>query len=191
MTIETGADDDVPKPQNVERHIRDWLTEQGHDELVAWARLKFVQVSAGHAPDTHVKMEGSSADPASARRAMGLEDRENALIPGNTHAFVLTESQFFVVMLTGFKERVKQLWVESPSAGLTLHYLDAPMQRGHLVRYMALDVPEGRLAPNGKPATFVFDSFVHTTKGGTLGPFAEVSDTFIAAFGDRAHRFEP
>ena len=181
---------EMPKPQNVEHNIRDWLAENGHDDLVAWARLKLVQVDGGFAPGTHVSMEGSSASPGAASRAMGLGDRENALIPGYTHAFVLTGSEFFVVMLTAFKERVKQLWVESPSAGLSLYYLDAPMQRGHVVRYMGLDLPEGRLAPNGNPATFVFDSFVHTTKGGKKTPFVDVSDEFIAAFGDNAHRID-
>lgn len=99
----------MPKPQIVERHIRDWLKENGHDDLVAWARP---------------------------------------------------------------------------------YHLDAPMRRGHLVRYIALDLPEGRLAPNGKPATFVFDSFVHTTKGGKKTPLVDVSDAFIAAFGDSANCIE-
>ncbi len=181
----------MAKPEKVEQHLRDWLAAEGHDELVAWARVKLVQVDAGHAPGTMTSMTGISASPAWAREVMELEDRENALIPGYTHAFVLTTSELLVPILTGFKERPKELWVEAPAAGATLYHLDARAQRGHLVRYLALDLPGGRLAPNQKPAEFVLDSFVLQTKGGERTPFADTSDAFIAAFGDRAHRFEP
>jgi len=181
----------VPKPEKVEQHLRDWLAAEGHDELVAWARVKLGQVNVGHAPGTMTSMTATSASPAWAREVMGLGDRENALIPGYTYGFVLTRSKVLVPILSSLKERPKRLWVEAPAAGATLYHMDAPAQRGHLVRYLALDLPGGQLAPNSNPAEFVLDSFVHTTKGGERTPFVDVSDTFIAAFGDRAHRFEP
>jgi hypothetical protein len=179
------------KPRNIERHITEWLAANGHDELVAWARVAQVQVGGGYAPGTFVSMEASSASPRWAKEAMGFDDRENALILGYRHAFVLTRSRFFVLMLTLFKERPKRLWVEAPAANATLYHLDARAQRGHLVRYLALDLPDGRLAPNDKPATFVLDSFVLESKRGKRSPLADLSDAFIAAFGDRAHRVEP
>ena len=181
----------MAKPAKVESQIRAWLGENGHDELIAFARVKLVQVNAGTAPGTMTNMTGISASPDSARKAMGLEDRENVLIPGYTYAFVLTRSKFLALILSSVKERPKELWVESPADDATLYHLDAHARRGHLVRYLALDLPNGRLAPNGNPATFVLDSFVHTTKGGERTPFADASDAFIAAFGDRAHRFTP
>lgn len=181
----------MAKPAKVEGHIREWLAANGHDALVAWARVKLVQVNAGHAPGTMTSMTGISASPGWAREAMGLTDRENALIPGYTYAFVLTRSRFLVLILTSFKERPKELWVEAPAASATLYHLDAHAQRGHLVRYLALDLPGGRLAPNQKPAEFVLDSFVYAAKNGERTPFADTSDTFIAAFGARAQHFDP
>jgi hypothetical protein len=182
------------KPERMRRHIVDWLAENGHDELVAFARVKLVQISMPRRPHEGGPgySEVSSASPGWAKRAMGHGDRENALIAGYTHAFVLTRSQFLVPILTSFRERPKQLWVEAPAARATLFHLDAHAQRGHLVRYLALDLPGGRLAPNrAKPAEFVLDSFVLESKGGKRSPFADTSDAFIAAFGERAHRIDP
>lgn len=184
----------MPKPERMRSYIVDWLAENGHDELVAFARVKLVQIWMPRRPHEGGPgyLEARSASPGWARRVMGHGDRENALIPGYTHAFVLTRSQFLVPVLTAFRERPKRLWVEASAARATLFHLDARAPRGHLVRYLALDLPDGRLAPNrAKPAEFVLDSFVLESKGGKRSPFADTSDAFIAAFGDRAHRFDP
>ena len=111
--------------------------------------------------------------------------RESSTIFDTTYAYVVTPSRFLVLQLTGFKEQVKQLWVDSPVSGLTLHYVDVPAEHG-VFRHVALELPEGRLGPNDEPANFVHDSFKYTTTKGERGPFADVSDRFVAAFGQNA-----
>lgn len=175
---------DMPKPRKVENQVRAWISGQQDSGLVAWCRLRS-GVAIHTAPGSNRTNAWSVGSPGDAKAAMGFAGRESSTIFDTSYAYVLTESRFLVLELSGLKERVKQLWVHSPARGLILHYADVPAEHG-VFRHVALELPEGRLGPNDKPANFVHDSVRYTTKKGTRSPFADSSDSFVAAFGENA-----
>lgn len=172
----------VPKPEKIESHIREWLSGQQYGDLLAWCRLTRPVATTNTVTGPQTGTAWSVGGQSEAKAAMGFTGRESSTIFDTKYAYVLTPSTFLVLQLTGFKERVKELWIHSPAGGLTLHYVDQPAEHG-VFRNVALELPEGRLGPNDKPANFVHDLVRYTSKEGVRGPFADVSDRFVAAFG--------
>ena len=169
----------MPKPAKTEEHIRTWLAEQGDHDFVAYARCRHYTASMTSPGTSTQTLSASSADPRAAAAIVGRDLGDQSLVLGYTHAFIVTGSTFRVCRLTGFKERVKELVVEAPFASTTLRYLDARESHGHTVRYLIVDLGDGR---------WVIDSLGYLKRNGSRAPFADSCDAFIAAFGDRAER---
>lgn len=172
----------MAKPEKIEQYLREWLAEQGDHGFVAFARCKQVNVATTAPGSSMQTLSASSADPRGAAALVGRELKDQSLVLGYTHAFVVTASTFRVCRLTGFKERVKALVVEAPFASCTLRYFDSRQSHGHTARYLIVDLGDGR---------WVIDSLTYLARNGERGPFADVCDAFVAAFGDRAERLAP
>ncbi len=169
------------KPEKTERYVREWLAEQGDHGFLAYCRCR-QQNAAYSAPGSMTTSQVSSADPRGAAALLGRELSDQSLVLGYTHTFILTSSTFRVCRMTGFKERVKELVVEAPFPATMLRYADAKQSHGHTSRCLIVDLGDGR---------WVIDSLVYLKRSGSRAPFADVCDSFIAAFGDRAHRIDP
>jgi len=174
----------MPKPDKVQNHVTEWLEGQDRGDLVAWCRVRR-PVAIHTAPDSHRTNTWSVGGQREAKVAMGFADRESSTTFDTTYAYVLTSSEFLVLQLSGFKERVKELAIHSPVDHLTLHYVDVPAEHG-VFRNVALELPAGRFSATDRPATFVHDLLKYTTKNGDRGPFSDVSDRFVASFGPNA-----
>ena len=177
----------MPKPGKIENYIRDWLGGQQHGDLLAWCRVSRPVAISNTVQGADRAKAWSVGGQKEALGAMGFAGRESSTIFDTTYAYVLTPSKFLVLQLAGFKERPKQLWIHSPAGGLLLHYVDVTAEHG-VFRNFALELPEGRLGPNDKPAPFVHDLVRYTTTKGVRGPFADQCDRFVAAFGQNAAR---
>ena len=166
----------MPKPENNERFIREWLQGEGHDDLVAYARCITTHVSMV-APVSDVTLSASSSDPRWAVGLLGRDLADNSLVLGSAHAFVLTPTRFLVLELSGWKERVKAARFDVAADRVTVHYIDAVQDQGHTARYLIADLPDGRWA---------CDAMITVKKNGARSPFADSADGFLAALGERA-----
>ena len=162
----------VPKPENIERFIREWLQGEGHDDLVAYARCTTM-----HVPLVDVAGSVSSSDPRWAVGLLGRDLADNRLVLGATHAFVLTPTRFLILQLSGWKERVKAARFDVDASSVTVHYIDAVQDQGHTARYLIADLPDG---------SWACDAMITVKKNGARSPFADSVDAFLAALGERA-----
>ncbi len=173
---ETEGEPHVPKPANIERHIREWLRSEGRDDLVAYVRCITTNVSMV-SPGSSVTVSASSSDPRWVTSLLGRDLADNAVTLGNGRAFVLTPTRLLVLRLSGWKERVKGAEIDVDATHVLVHHVDKMQAHGHTARYFLADLPDGRWA---------LDSMVYVKKNGQRGPFADVADGFLAALGPRA-----
>ena len=166
----------MPKPANIERFIREWLGREGYDELVAYVRCISANVRM-LSPGTQTPIAASSSDPAWAAGLLGRDLADNAVVLGSARAFVLTQSRFLVLRLSGWKERVKGAEVDVDATGIVVHHVDAEQSHGHTARYFVADLPDGR---------WVLDSMIIVKKNGARARFADAADAFLDALGDRS-----
>ncbi len=172
----TEEEQHVPKPANIERHIRDWLRSEGRDDPVAYVRCITTNVSMV-SPGSSVTVSASSSDPGWAAGLLDRDLADNAVTLGYGRAFVVTPTRFLVLRLSGWKERVKATELDVDATGVLVHHVDAVQSHGHTARYVIADLPDGRWA---------LDSMVYVKKNGHRGPFADTSDAFLHALGPRA-----
>ena len=169
------------KPEKTEAYVREWLAEQGDHGFRAYCRCRHQNI-AYTAPGTMSTTQISSADPRGAAELLGRDIGDQSLVLGYTHTFIVTDSTFRVCRMTGFKERVKELVVEAPFPATRLRYVDARQDHGHISRCLIVDLGDGR---------WVIDSMVYLKRNGARAPFADVCDSFVASFGDRAENITP